>query len=194
MIGKADSDRNVRPEYSSVARAARATINAIRTFYWFRVRHRWMKRSGFVRIPLSVTIWAPDRQVTFGNRVQLGPRCTIQTNVKFGDSVLVAGEVAFVGRHDHRIDVVGATMWNSPRGPHRGVVVGDDVWIGWRAIVMDGVDIGRGAVVAAGAVVTKTVPPFAVVAGVPARVVRMRFTNEDIVQHEARLMMGSVAE
>ena len=61
-----------------------------------------------------------------------------------------------------------------------GIIIGDDVWIGYRATILDGVTIGQGAVVAAGAVVTKNVPPYAVVAGIPARVVRKRFDEETI--------------
>lgn len=57
------------------------------------------------------------------------------------------------------------------------VMLGHDVWIGHGAMVMPGVRIGEGAAVGAGAVVTKDVPPFAVVAGVPARVIRMRFAD-----------------
>jgi tetrahydrodipicolinate N-succinyltransferase len=56
------------------------------------------------------------------------------------------------------------------------VDVGHDVWIGARAIVLDGVKVGDGAVIAAGAVVTKDVPPYAIVGGVPARVLRFRMT------------------
>jgi acetyltransferase-like isoleucine patch superfamily enzyme len=58
--------------------------------------------------------------------------------------------------------------------------IGNDVWIGSRAIVLDGVSIGNGAVIAAGAVVTKDVPAYAVVAGVPARIVHYRFTDDVI--------------
>ncbi len=140
-------------------------------------------------MPLSVSVTSPNRRVSFGHRVQLGPRCTIQTDVSFGDSVLVAGEVAFLGRHDHRTDVVGATVWGSGRGENRGIVVEDDVWIGWRAIVLDGVTIGRGAVVGAGSVVTKTIPPFAIVAGVPAKEISRRFTEDQARRHEAMLGM-----
>lgn len=57
----------------------------------------------------------------------------------------------------------------------RPVKVGNDVWIGDRAIVMDGLTIGDGAIVAANAVVTKDVPPYAIVAGVPAKILRYRF-------------------
>ena len=55
------------------------------------------------------------------------------------------------------------------------VTVGNDVWIGRNAIIMDGITIGDGAVVGAAAVVTKDVPPYAIVAGVPARIIRYRF-------------------
>lgn len=60
------------------------------------------------------------------------------------------------------------------------VTIGHDVWIGARAIILDGVNIGHGAVIGAGAVVTKDVPPYTIVAGVPAREVRTRFSKEII--------------
>lgn len=62
----------------------------------------------------------------------------------------------------------------------RGVVIGNDVWIGAGATVLRGVRVGDGAVVAAGAVVTKDVPPYAIVGGVPAKVIRHRF-DDDLV-------------
>ena len=62
------------------------------------------------------------------------------------------------------------------------VTIGHDVWIGYRAIIPGKVTIGDGAVIAAGAVVTKDVPPYAVVGGVPAKVIRYRF-SEDVIDH-----------
>lgn len=62
---------------------------------------------------------------------------------------------------------------------HR-VVIGNDVWIGARATLLAGVSVGDGAVIAAGAVVTKDVPPYAIVGGVPAKVIRYRFPEETV--------------
>ncbi|MFI1772467.1 CatB-related O-acetyltransferase [Thalassobellus citreus] len=64
------------------------------------------------------------------------------------------------------------------------IVIGSDVWIGAEAIIMDGVTVGHGAIIAAGAVVTKDVPPFAIFAGIPAKLIKYRFTEE---QREALL-------
>lgn len=60
------------------------------------------------------------------------------------------------------------------------IIIGNDVWIGDSALIMEGVHIGDGAVVAAGAIVTKDVPPYSVVAGVPAEVIKTRFSDERI--------------
>ncbi len=65
------------------------------------------------------------------------------------------------------------------------VKIGNDVWIGANAIVFDGISIGDGAVIAAGAVVTKDVPSYAIVGGVPGKILRMRFDDERIKQLQA---------
>lgn len=65
------------------------------------------------------------------------------------------------------------------------IVVGNDVWIGYEAVIMAGVRIGNGAIIAARAVVTKDVPPYTIVGGVPARPIRKRFSDETINRLEA---------
>lgn len=64
--------------------------------------------------------------------------------------------------------------------PHKRTVIGNDVWIGYRALVRGGVSVGNGAVIGAGAVVTKDIPPYAIVGGIPAKVIRFRFSEDTI--------------
>lgn len=67
--------------------------------------------------------------------------------------------------------------------PHKGdLVIGNDVWIGYRATLLAGIEVGHGAVIASRSVVTADVPPYAIVAGNPARVVRMRHSDADIAR------------
>lgn len=150
---------------------------------FFLIRAPWVKRQGFVRIPWSVALWSPHRDITLGDRVQFGPDCLVQCDLAVGSDVLIASRVAFVGRDDHRFDVVGNTIWDSPRGDSHRTVVHDDVWIGHGAIIVAGVDIGEGSIVAAGSVVVKDVPPYSIVGGNPARVIRERFSAPELEQH-----------
>lgn len=68
----------------------------------------------------------------------------------------------------------------SSENPYKEVNIGNDVWVGKRVMVMGGINIGDGAVIAAGAVVTKDIPAYALVGGVPARIIRFRFSEEII--------------
>ena len=133
-----------------------------------------------------------------GDYVSLGDRpCLSATRSKIviGNHVMFGPEVVIQGGN-HRTDVVGRFMesiTDAEKRPEddRDVIVGDDVWIGARAIILHGVTIDRGAVVAAGAVVTKDVPPYAIVGGVPARVIRYRWDPATIQRHEALLYPAS---
>lgn len=69
----------------------------------------------------------------------------------------------------------------------RPVVIEDDVWVGANVTILKGVTIGRGSIVAAGAVVTKSFPPYSVIGGVPAHLLKRRFCDEEIVRHEQKL-------
>jgi chloramphenicol O-acetyltransferase type B len=178
---------NILPGRSLTMFKVRLLLNRVRSWLYFHLRAPWVRCSGEVRIPWSVYIWAPHKDIQFGNRVQFGVGCLVQCDIKFGNNILVARNVSFVGRDDHSYDIVGKTIWESPRNDKLKVVVEDDVWIGHGAIILSGVTIGRGAIVAAGAVVTKDVPRESIVAGNPARVIKMRFNEEQIFEHERLL-------
>ena len=80
--------------------------------------------------------------------------------------------VVFTSNHNiNRTDIPIKYQGNTPMEP---VYINDDVWIGSRAIILPGVSVGKGAVVAAGAVVTQNVPDFAIVGGNPAKVLKVR--------------------
>lgn len=179
---------NLRPGTSNFVARIRQILNFIRSWFYFNVRTPWVVRKGMVRIPWSVELWSPNNEIEFGRNVQFGKNCLVHCDAKFGSNVLIARNVAFVGRDDHTYNVIGKTIWDSPRGDSFKTVVEDDVWVCHGVTVVAGVKIGRGAVIAAGAVVVNDVPRYAIVGGIPARVLGMRFTDEQILQHE--IMLG----
>jgi Acetyltransferase (isoleucine patch superfamily) len=130
------------------------------------------------RIHSTVHLNAPNRDMTFGNKVQLGPHCHVSCDIYFGNNVLCASYVSFVGKNEHRYDIPGTSIWDSPRGIDIPTWIGDDVWIGHGATIIGGIRIGDGSIIATGAVVTKDVPPCVIVGGNPARVIKQRFTCE----------------
>lgn len=67
------------------------------------------------------------------------------------------------------------------------VIIEEDVWVGTRATILAGVTLGRGCIVGANALVSKTIPPYAIVAGVPAKIIGVKFSLEDIEKHEKAL-------
>ena len=141
----------------------------------------------------------PDGDYTYrtihaGDDVNLGMRPTMaatRSTIRIGNKVMFGPEVSIHGGN-HRTDLSGRFMFDVTEAEKRpeddlGVVIGDDVWVGARAVILHGVTIGRGAIVAAGAVVTRSVPPYAIVGGVPAKVIRFRWDVETILGHEAIL-------
>lgn len=129
------------------------------------------------------------RNIVVGDDVNLGLRPIIyaeKSEVIIGSKVMFGPEVVVIGG-GHNPHVIGAFMFDVTEksgNEDLGVTIADDVWVGARAVILRGVDIGRGSIVGASAVVTKSVPPYAVVAGNPARVVGFRFSVEDILRHE----------
>ena len=143
---------------------------------------RWRRwRMGLARVHATFYMGSHNRiarDFVAGPYSFIGDYCLIGPRVQIGAYTMLASQVAIVG-DDHRIDLPGTPMVFAGRPERRPTIIEDDVWIGHGAILMTGVRIGRGAIVAAGAVVAADVPPYALVGGVPARKIRDRFARED---------------
>jgi acetyltransferase-like isoleucine patch superfamily enzyme len=111
--------------------------------------------------------------LAIGNNCVISPKCRLDARggIFIGNKVGISQEVIILTA-DHDINSTTGS------GRTKGVVIADYVWIGTRATILPGVTIGKGAVVAAGAVVTKNVEPYSVVGGVPAKLMAQR--NQDL--------------
>lgn len=121
---------------------------------------------------LSIVKWENDTQLS------IGAFCSFAA----GSKVLLGGE--------HNVDWVStfpftdflSSEWSGAGHPKSkgDIIIGNDVWVGTDAVILSGVNIGCGAVVAARATVTSDVPPYAIVGGTPARVIAYRFSEEQV--------------
>lgn len=120
-----------------------------------------------------------EKGAQFSPRTSLGDYSGIGINARIngtctiGDYVMMGTDVVVITRN-HAFERTDIPMMHQGFEQERPVVIGNDVWIGDRAIILAGVHVGDGAIIAAGAVVTHDVPPYSIVAGVPARVIKER--------------------
>lgn len=122
-------------------------------------------------IPKGSVFYCTEAPLNIGKKVIFGPNPTIITG-------------------DHQIDIIGKFIMDcNEKLPENDapVVIEDDVWCGANVTILKGVTIGRGSVVAAGAVVTRSCPPYSIVGGIPAKILKYRFSQEEILLHEATL-------
>lgn len=110
------------------------------------------------------------------HKLYIGNYCSIATNVMF---ILDADHYTkHISTFPFKVKILGERFEGVSKGD---IIIDDDIWIGYGATILSGVHIGQGAVVAAGAVVTNDVPPYAIVGGVPAKVIKYRF-EKDIIE------------
>jgi acetyltransferase-like isoleucine patch superfamily enzyme len=131
------------------------------------------------------------KNISLGNKVFIGPGASfiasvshifIGNNVSFGPNVTIRG-----GNHSYHI--IGKLLSDykledKKPSDDEPVYIEDDVWVGTGAIILKGVKVGRGAIIAAGAVVTRNIPPYSISGGIPAKVIKFRWSTEEIIQHE----------
>ena len=112
-------------------------------------------------------------QLSIGDHSGLGINCRINGPVHIGNHVMMGPDVMIIARN-HNFDRTDVPMCQQGEADPEPVVLGNDVWIGARAIILPGVTIGQATIVGAGSVVTKSVPSYSIVADDPARIVRSR--------------------
>lgn len=161
--------------------------NLVRNILLFKIIYRWVNHGSNTHCQLN-TRFSPNRNIKLGDNVGIGYSCFFQCDVKVGNNVLIGSNAVFINSDDHIYDNIGRLMWESGRGDNYSIEVSDDVWIGHGAILLTPAKIGRGAIVAAGSLVKKDVPPYAIVGGVPAKVIKYRFTDTQIFEHESSLI------
>lgn len=133
-----------------------------------------MSFGNYVRIHKYATIFSSDAKLIIGNKVALGPKVTIMTG-------------------NHATDTIGTYMWDvhdKKDGLDKDVIIEDEIWVGSNVTILSGAHISRGCVIAAGAIVNKYIPPYSIVGGVPAKVLKYRFTPEQIIEHEKALYVS----
>lgn len=118
---------------------------------------------------IDTLILSTRAKVYIGDDVMFGPRVTIVTG-------------------NHRTDLIGRTMksvTDDEKLPENDedVIIENDVWIGANATILKGVTVGEGAIVSAGSVVTKSIPPYQIWGGVPAKFIKERFNENELKEH-----------
>lgn len=112
-------------------------------------------------------------ELSIGDNSGVGIKCELYGAIEIGRDVMMGPEVVIYTKN-HKFININHTMRSQGYEEQQKVIIGDDVWLGRRVMIMPGCHIGKGSVVAAGAVITKDVPDYAVVGGVPAKIIKYR--------------------
>lgn len=167
-------------------------IRKIRNFYLSKIKWRNYDIGKNFHAGRSVFLWA-RKNIIIGDNFYIGKFSIIETDAEIGNDVLIANFVSLIGRYDHNFHEVGSTIRFSEqirnvdyswKGLNSKIVIGDDVWIGLGSIILSGVKIGEGSIIAAGSVVTKDVEPYSIYGGNPAKKITTRFsTEQEMLKH-----------
>lgn len=160
--------------------------------FMYLIHFKW-KRYSFGKNPYIGTyvyMWAKNT-IKIGDNFYIGKFSQIECDAEIGNNVMLANRVALVGRYDHNYTQVGVPIRLASKirdkdycwkGLNEKVIIKDDVWIGYGSIILSGVTLGVGSIVAAGSVVTRNTEPYSIYAGVPAHKVGNRFLNDNDLQ------------
>ena len=161
-------------------------IKKLRDQYLIKIKWRHYQLGEGFHAGARVRLWAREKLI-IGKHFYIGRDSQIEANCIIGDHVILGNKVAIVGRYDHCYQQVGVPIRSATqirdrdyqwKGLGEITTIGDDVWVGYGAIIMSGVTIHDGAIIAAGAVVTKDVESYSIYAGCPAKKIKDRFDTE----------------
>jgi len=110
--------------------------------------------------------------ITIGDNSEFGTRCMVQSNVEIGSNVIMGPDIKIYARN-HKFNRTDIPIRNQGK-EFLKTIIGDDVWISANSVITAGVNVGNHVVIAAGSVVTKDVPDYAVIGGVPAKIIKYR--------------------
>lgn len=157
--------------------------------YYIHIRSKNIEGTSIISPPAIYN----GKNILLGSNVYIGPRSFIPVkNAKFickGHTIIGEDLSVHAGNHARIKGIFISDVKDSmkPADYDQDIVVEEDVWIGCRVTLLKGVTIGRGCTVAAGSVVTKSTPPYTVVGGVPAKVIKIHMSIDDILEHESIL-------
>ncbi|MFZ4798015.1 MAG: acyltransferase [Bacteroidia bacterium] len=138
------------------------------------------------------------KNISLGDNVYIGPGAMFiatESKIFIKNKVLFGPNVSIIGGN-HSSHIIGKFLFDYKlndklSSDDESVTIEEDVWIGSNAIILKGVTISRGAIVAAASVVNKDVPPYAIVGGVPAKIIKFRWSIDEILNHERILYISN---
>ncbi len=166
---------------------------------WNKILYFYYKNK-FAECGSSVTFSPTDSKIYYdhisvGTDVYIGYGAllmsTEESHIYIKDKVLIGPNVSII-TGNHSFHLIGKYLYDyriedKLKTDDQPVIIETDVWIGARSIILKGVIVGRGAIIAAGSVVVQNVPPYSIVGGIPARVLRFRWGINEILQHESMI-------
>jgi maltose O-acetyltransferase len=167
--------------YYCFARHLPATDN--RLFKFIRPIRRCIAKGLFKDAGKNINIekgayFGNGSHIKIGSNSGIGINCRVSGNVTIGDNVMMGPDVIILTKR-HKFDRIDIPMIEQGYDHEMPVIIGDDVWIGTRSVILPGVIIGEGAIIGAGAIVTKDVPEYAIVCGNPAQIVKYRIKKDE---------------
>jgi acetyltransferase-like isoleucine patch superfamily enzyme len=151
--------------------------------YFFKSFKSFKKYGKNIHLSFDGIFIRPE-EISFGDNIFINKNFHISArNLNFGSNIMI-GPNLVIECDNHKFNISGKKMWDIRESREIGAVsIEDDVWIGANVTILPNVIIREGTVIGAGSVVTKTLPPYSVCVGVPCRVIKRRFNEQQLNHH-----------